>query len=304
MQNRRNFLKQASLLLAGGVVAPQILSSCGGKSASNGAVAEAAGEAAKKHIGLQLYSLRDDINDLGIQKVLEIVSKMGYVNLETAGYSDDGKIYGVDPTEFKKMCSDLGMRVTSAHLTHFLSDDMNKDLVWWNNAIEAHKKAGMKYMVMPVSPINEKASLDDLKRYFGDYFYQIGLAAAGAGIKFGYHNHDYEFKQIDGKLIYDQMLEYSSPDHIFFEMDVYWVKRGGQDPVEYLKKYPKRFPVLHIKDETAIGASGTIDFKPIFDQAYANGMKDWYVEVERYDGTPQEDVQKSYDFLNNAAFVK
>ena len=58
------------------------------------------------------------------------------------------------------------------------------------------------------------------------------------------------------------------------------------------------------KDETAIGASGTIDFKPIFDQAYANGMKDWYVEVERYDGTPQEDVQKSYDFLNNAAFVK
>ena len=87
-------------------------------------------------------------------------------------------------------------------------------------------------------------------------------------------------------------------------MDVYWVKRCGQDPVEYLKKYPKRFPVLHIKDETAIGASGTIDFKPIFDQAYANGMKDWYVEVERYDGTPQEDVQKSYDFLNNAAFVK
>ena len=85
MQNRRNFLKQASLLLAGGLVAPQILSSCGGKSASNGAVAEAAGEAAKKHIGLQLYSLRDDINDLGIQKVLEIVSKLGYVNLETAG---------------------------------------------------------------------------------------------------------------------------------------------------------------------------------------------------------------------------
>ena len=280
MQNRREFLKQASLLLAGGLVAPQLLTSCGGKGASS-----AASETAKKHIGLQLYSLRDDINDLGIQKVLEIVSKMGYVNLETAGYSDDGKIYGLDPAEFKKICNDLGMKPTSAHLSHFIGDDMNKDLAWWNAAIEA-------------------ASMDDLKRYFSDYFYQIGLAAAGAGIKFGYHNHDYEFKQIEGQTIYDLMLENSSPDHIFFEMDVYWVKRGGKDPVEYLKKYPNRFPVLHIKDETAIGASGTIDFKPIFEQAYANGMKDWYVEVERYDGTPQEDVQKSYDFLNNAAYVK
>ena len=90
MQNRRNFLKQASLMLAGGLVAPQLLTSCGG---GNGSAAGAATEAAKKHIGLQLYSLRDDINDLGIQKVLEIVSKMGYVNIETAGYSDDGKIY-------------------------------------------------------------------------------------------------------------------------------------------------------------------------------------------------------------------
>ena len=95
----------------------------------------------------------------------------------------------------------------------------------------------MKYMVMPVSPINEKASLDTLKKYFGDYFYQIGLAAAGAGIKFGYHNHDYEFKQIEGQTIYDLMLENSSPDHIMFEMDVYWVMRGGKDPVEYLNQW-------------------------------------------------------------------
>ena len=301
MQNRRNFLKQASLMLAGGLVAPQLLTSCGG---GNGSAAGSATEAAKKHIGLQLYSLRDDINDLGIQKVLEIVSKMGYVNIETAGYSDDGKIYDVEPGEFKKMCADLGMRCTSAHLSHFMSDDMQADLSWWNKAIEAHKKAGMKYMVMPVSPINEKASLDLLKKYFGDYFYQIGLAAAGAGIKFGYHNHDYEFKQIEGQTIYDLMLENSSPDHVMFEMDVYWVMRGGQNPVDYLKKYPNRFPILHIKDEKAIGASGTMDFKSIFDQAYANGVKDWYVEVERYDGTPQEDVQKSYDFLNSADYVK
>lgn len=288
MTNRREFLKTTAALLAGSMVGGHLLTSCE--------------PAAKKHIGLQLYSLRDDINDLGIQKVLEATAKMGYVNLETAGYGD-GKIYGLAPAEFKKMCNDLGMKPTSAHLSRFIGENINEDLAWWNKAIEAHKEAGMKYMVMPVSPINENASMDDLKRYM-DYFYQIGLAAAGAGIKFGYHNHDYEFKQIEGQTIYDLMLQNSSPDHVFFEMDVYWVKRGGQDPVAYLKKYPGRFPVLHIKDEKAIGASGTIDFQPIFEQAYADGMKDWYVEVERYDGTPQEDVKKSYDFLNKASYVK
>jgi sugar phosphate isomerase/epimerase len=105
---------------------------------------------------------------------------------------------------------------------------------------------------------------------------------------------------------------------------VYWTQRGGYNPVEYLKKYPKRIQVLHIKDETAIGASGTIDFKAIFEQAEANGViKDWYVEVERYDKPSAEeakkiagklkletitnsiaDVQKSYDFLAAAEYVK
>ena len=163
MQNRRNFLKQASLMLAGGLVAPQLLTSCGG---GNGSAAGAATEAAKKHIGLQLYSLRDDINDLGIQKVLEIVSKMGYVNIETAGYSDDGKIYDVEPGEFKKMCADLGMRCTSAHLSHFMSDDMQADLSWWNKAIEAHKKAGMKYMACRYWQQGSRSNASLSLRYF------------------------------------------------------------------------------------------------------------------------------------------
>ena len=92
MQNRRDFLKRASLLLAGGMVMPQLLSSCaGGGSAASG-----------KNIGLQLYSLRDLVKEEGIQKVLETAAKMGYKNLETASY-DNGKIYGVTPSEFKKM---------------------------------------------------------------------------------------------------------------------------------------------------------------------------------------------------------
>ncbi len=292
MTNRRDFLKQASMAVAGGLIGSSLLSSCGG------------GGAPKKHIGLQLYSLREDVKDLGIQEVLKVVAAMGYVNLETAGYGD-GKIYGLAPAEFKKMVDDLGMRVTSAHLGRNISDNRDADMNWWNVAVEAHNAAGMKYMIMPSSPLSgEGATSDNVKRY-ADYFNEIGLIAAGVGIKFGYHNHAFEFEnKIDDVPVYDLLVEWTSPDHVMFQNDVFWTQRGGYNPVDYLKKYPTRIQTLHIKDEKAIGASGTMDFKAIFDQAYANGMKDWYVEVERYDGTAQEDVKKSYDFLASADYVK
>jgi len=289
MTNRRDFLKQASMLVAGGVIGSSIFSSC---------------NPAPKHIGLQLYSLRDDVKELGIKKVLEIVAKMGYVNLETAAYAN-GKLYDTDPAEFKKMVDDLGMKVTSSHLSRNITDDRDADMAWWNKAIEAHAAAGMKYMVMPSSPLKgDNATLDNVKRY-GDYFNEIGMTAITANIAFGYHNHDFEFKnKIDDVPVYDLLLANTNPEHVFFQNDVYWTQEGGYDPVEYLKKFPQRMKVLHIKDAKAIGASGKMDFKAIFEQAYANGMKDWYVEVERYDGTPQEDVKKSYDFLKAAEYVK
>lgn len=289
MANRRDFLKQASMLVAGGVIGSSILSSC---------------SAPKKHIGLQLYSLRDDVKDLGIKKVLEIVAKMGYVNLELADYNN-GKFYGKEPAEFKKMVDDLGMRITSGHLSRFQSDNRDEDMAWWNKATEAYATANMKYMVMPSSPLSgEGATLDNVKRY-GEYFSAIGLITATASIAFGYHNHAYEFEnKIDDIPVYDLLVENTSPRHVFFQNDVYWTQVGGYNPVDYLKKYPERIKTLHIKDVKAIGASRTMDFKAIFDQAYANGVKDWYVEVEEYDGTPQEDVKKSYDFLAAADYVK
>ena len=281
-------------MVAGGVIGSSILSSCNVSKS-------------KKHIGLQLYSLRDDVKDIGIQKVLKIVAGMGYVNLETAGYND-GKIYDVAPSEFKKMVDDLGMKVTSAHLGRNLSDNRDDDLAWWSKATEAHAAAGLKYMIMAWAPLNDPANAtsDNVKKY-GDYFNAIGLITASSSISFGYHNHNFEFEnKIDGSPIYDLMLANTSPDHVMFENDVYWCQKGGGNPVDYLKKYPQRIRLLHIKDETVIGASGTIDFKAIFDQAYANNIKDWYVEVERYDdgSTPQNDVKKSYDFLAAADFVK
>ncbi|MDR0430187.1 MAG: sugar phosphate isomerase/epimerase [Tannerellaceae bacterium] len=292
MQNRRDFLKRASLLLAGGAVMPQLLTSCG----------EAA--APKKHIGLQLYSLREMVKDDGIQAVLETVSKMGYTHVETAGY-DNGKIYGLEPAEFKKIMDDLGMKCTSAHLSQAITKD-NKDevMAWWDRAIEAYNQVGAKYLVQPSITIDSNTTEDDMKMYC-DYFNAVGYKTAAASMAFGYHNHAFEFQHtFDGKFAYDYLLDNVSKQHVFFQMDVYWVMMGGQNPVQYLKDRPTQFKTIHIKDEKEIGASGLMDFQPIFDQMKANNVKDWYVEVEQYtNNNPVESVKQSYDFLAKADYV-
>jgi hypothetical protein len=111
---------------------------------------------------------------------------------------------------------------------------------------------------------------------------KIGEEANKRGIKFGYHNHNMEFAKVPGsdQSYEDFLIANTDPDKVFFQMDVYWITVGGQDPVAYLKKYPDRFKVLHIKDDYVIGESGTIDYKAIFTQFYKNGHQDWFVEME------------------------
>ena len=289
MQNRRNFLKSASMLLAGGLVA-QNFTSCGPK-------------APAKTIGLQLYSLRDFVKENGIQPTLELVAKMGYKNLEAAGY-DNGQLYGMAPKELKKMIEDLGMKMTSSHTGQaYTKETEGEVMAWWDKCIEAHNELGVKYIVQPWLPVNDQTTLDDIKMYC-DYFSTVGYKTASASIAFGYHNHDFEFRKIDDQIIYDFMLNNVSKNHVFFEADVYWIMKGGYNPVDYMKQYADQITVLHIKDEKEIGASGEMDFQAIFEQAKANNIKDWYVEVERYtNNNPVESVQQSFDYLNNAAYV-
>ena len=147
MQNRREFLKNASLLVAGGLLAHNF-SSCAPKAE------------ASKNMGLQLYSLRDYVKDNGIQKTLELVSKMGYKNLEAASY-DNGKLYGVAPKELKKMVEDLGMRMTSSHTGQaFTKEKEGEVMAWWDKAIEAHNELGVKYIVQPWMPVNDQTTLE------------------------------------------------------------------------------------------------------------------------------------------------
>ncbi len=253
-----------------------------------------------KRIGLQLYSLREAMKE-DPEATLAAIAAMGYTELETAGYAD-GKLYGYEPEAFRKIVEDMGMKVSGAHLNFKYTPATEAEaLAWWEKAFDAQVAVGCRYAIQPSMQIGP--TLADLKAYC-DFYNKLGEVANAKGLRFGFHNHAKEFELLEGKMVYDFLLENTDPAKVFFEMDVYWVQKGGCDPVEYLKKYAGRFPVLHIKDESIIGESGQIDFQPIFEAAYAQGMKDYYVEVEKYTLPAEICVQKSFDFLYAAPYVK
>ncbi|NEW81370.1 MAG: sugar phosphate isomerase/epimerase [Mariniphaga sp.] len=260
----------------------------------------------KKDIGLQMYSLRDDLNK-DAKGTIEKMGKIGYTSMEAASF-DNGKFYGMEPLAFKALLEANGMKLVSSHTgANYTGDQASWDaaMIWWDMAIAAHKKAGCKYIVKPSMGEYPYKNLEALKKTC-EYFNAIGEKCNAAGIRFGYHNHSKEFSKITDadELVYDYMLKNTDPKKVTFELDVYWIYKGGQNAVAYFNKYPKRFELLHIKDEKEIGASGLIDFKPIYENKAKAGAKVCFVEVERYDFEPFVSVQKSFDFLNNASYVK
>lgn len=292
--DRREFIKRSMLLTAGTLIGGNLLA----KESPLEALADAA--KSKKVVGLQLYSLRTAMGK-DPAGTLKVVSDMGYGTLETAGYND-GKLYGYSSADFKKMCGDLGMTVTCAHLNQSYTKAREAEVMeWWKKALDSQAEVGCKYVVQPSFRIGN--TLDSIKEQC-DYFNMVGDLANKRGMKFGFHNHAGEFKKIDDKIIYDYMLENTDPEKVMYELDVYWIQQGGYNPVDYINKYGKRIPLLHIKDECAIGESGKIDFEAIYKAAYKNKMQGYYVEVERYTVGPEEDVKRSFEFLNNAKYVK
>ncbi|MDR3129793.1 MAG: sugar phosphate isomerase/epimerase [Tannerellaceae bacterium] len=292
MEKRRDFLKQAGLLAAGGLIAPRWLSSCKGLKEHEG-----------KYMGIQLYSLREMVAKEGIEAAMKLVSKTGFKHVETANY-EEGMIYGFEPAEFRKRVHDLGMSCTSAHVGKMLEAGKEDEVMsWWVGAIEAHAEVGAAHLIFPWMPINAGTTGDDLKRYC-DYFNEIGLLASQVGIAFGYHNHAFEFGMIEGERVFDFLMDHVNREVVQFELDVYWCQEGGGNPVQFLTERGDQINAIHIKDVQEIGRSEKMDFQPIFAQMKTNGIKNWYVEVEEFtDNDAVKGLKESYEFLEKADYV-
>ena len=265
-------------------------------------------EKEKKEVAIQLYSVRDLINNGGdLNKILKDLADMGYTSVEAANYND-GKFYGKTPQEFKQMVETNGMKVLSSHTSHGLSDkelssgDFTEALAWWEQCIADHKAAGMEYIVTPWLGVPK--TLKELQTYC-DYYNEVGKRCNAAGLKYGYHNHAHEFQKVEDKeIMLDYMLQHTNPEYVFFQMDVYWVVRGDNSPVDYFNKYPGRFTMLHIKDHREIGQSGMVGYDAIFKNTDKAGVHHLVAEIEQYSCPVEESVKQSLDYLLEAPFVK
>lgn len=253
----------------------------------------------KKSIGVQLYTVRKEINK-DLIGTLKKVADIGYTSIEPAGYRD-GKFYGKVPKEFKKIANDLGLEVLSSH-NGIRPDHIEK-------IVEDNVSLGVDYTVLPYLGNTQRKTLDDYKK-LAESFNTYGEVCNKAGIKFAYHNHAFEFDVMEDKFPYDVLLEGTDPDLVSFEMDLYWLKKAGKDPIDYFDKYPGRFAMWHVKDMdplsgkyTEVG-SGNIDFKEIFNNPSKSGMQYFFVELDNSERPALESIKISYDYLNGSEFVR
>lgn len=280
MTTRRDFIKTSSIMAAGSMVLP--LSSFSSlKSAP---------------YGLILYTVREDMqkDPMG---TLEKISSIGYEVLEAAGYGDR-KFYGMKPAKFKEAVESFGMKLLSSH--NGVTEDNVKEIA------EDAAEAGLKYVVKPSMTHD---SLDDFKRG-AEMFNKFGEIFNQTGIRFGYHNHSFEFEKMDDVIPYDILLQETDPTLVTMELDLYWITKGGHDPWEYFEKFPGRFELWHVKDmketgkqyETEIG-NGIIDFKKIFFMKKLAGLKNYFVEQDTCrDFSTFESVQISLDYIKKMKF--
>ena len=277
MISRRNFIKTTALTAAASAFFPRFL------------------QAAQKKvdIGLQLYTVRDQLKE-DFTGTLRKLKKIGYTWLEAAGYSD-GQFYGMSPAQFRKAVEDLGMKVISSHAT--FSADKQKE------AIAAHVELGVKYLVYPGFPIPEHKTKDDFIKAAAR-LNAIGAACSKVGITFGYHNHDFEFIEMGDTRGYDFLLNYTEPEMVCFESDIYWMAYAGIDPMTYFGKYPGRFELWHVKDMkdgpdkglTEVG-TGIIPYAELFKSSDPAGMKYFFIEQDDCEMDPIESVEISYQNL-------
>ena len=256
-----------------------------------------------KTVGLQLYTLRDQLPK-DLEGTLKKVADIGYKEVEPFGYSD-GKFFGKTPSEFSALLKSLGLSAPSGHYTTGNAVVMGKGTLTndWKRAVDDAAAIGQKYMVCAYLFEPERKNIDDYKRH-ADLFNKSAEVCRAAGIQFAYHNHDFEFKPVDGQLPYDLLLKQTDPSLVKMELDLYWATFAGQDPVALFKKHPGRFPLWHVKDmektpERAFAEVGTgsIDFQRIFDAKKTAGMTHYFVEQDVCKRPPLEAIAISYKNL-------
>lgn len=282
--NRRLFINRLTLAAAGGL-----------SLYNSNAFARAARKRKLSRIGMQLYTVRREL-EKDFEGTLRKVAALGYKEVEFAGY------FGHKPAEVKSLLKRLKLDAPAAHLPYAeLRDDLRPSL-------DAAQAIGHKYLLLAWTPPEERRTLEQYRR-LADLCNEVGARTRREGIQFAYHNHDFEFAPLEGKVPYDLMLERMDAQLVKLEMDLYWTVKGGAKPAEYFERWPGRFPLLHVKDMDATPrrffadvGRGVIDFKSIFAQSHKAGVRHYFVENDEPAGSPFDSLRVSFDYLRQLEF--
>ena len=293
--SRRNFIRNSAMVAAGVSLFQQ-----------NIFAAVKKGELT----GIQLYSVRTDMkaDPLGTLKQL---SDMGYRHVEHANYANR-KFYGWSVSEFRKILNGFGMSMPSGHTVldakHW--DASKKDFTnEWKYTVEDAAAMGQSFVISPWLEESKRKSMGDLKSFM-EVFNRSGEFCKKFGMKFGYHNHDFEFSEkVEGKVLYDIILAETDPNLVMQQLDIGNMLNGGGKALEVMQQYPGRFESMHVKDEikateghepfeSTILGKGVVPIKAIIDLGRASGTKHFIIEQESYQGkTPMECAEEDINIM-------
>jgi len=299
--SRRTFIKNSALLAAGAALLPEI----------------AFGQSKPSEIiAIQLYSVRDDMqkDPLG---TLNQVAKIGYKHVEHANYVDR-KFYGYTAKEFKKVLTDLGLKMPCGHTVmgkdHW--DAAKKDFSdSWKYTIEDAATMGQKYVISPWMDEKLRSTYDDLLKWL-EVYDKCGDLCKKSGMKFGYHNHWDEFShELNGKKVFDIMMEQMDTKKVVMQLDIGNMYIGGAKALDVVTKYAGKFELIHVKDEipstgnepyeSAILGKGIIQVKEVLDLCRkTGGSKVYVVEQESYQGkAPLACIEEDFNIMKGWGFV-
>ena len=287
MITRRNFLATVGTLAA--------VTAC----RKSGSALQASALATRRRIervGIQLYAVRQEMQR-DMPGTLARIAAIGYREVEFAGY------YRRTPAEVKQLLESNRLAAPSTHVPYEAVRD-NFDRI----ADEA-QAVGHHFLTVPFLGDAERKSVDTWRRVAQE-FNRAGEKARARGLRFAYHNHDFEFTRVDGILPFDLLIAETDPALVSFQMDVYWTVKAGGDPLAYFRKHPTRFSMLHIKDsagppnhaQTDVGA-GTIDFAAILrlDAGQRSSVKHLFVEHDQ-PPDPMLFARNSFDYLSKLEY--
>jgi sugar phosphate isomerase/epimerase len=288
--SRRTFLKNSALAIAATSLSP---------------LASFAEPTARRIVGIQLYTVREDMGK-DPTGTLKQLAAMGYKYVEHANYIDR-KFYGFSAKDFKSLLDSLDLKMLSGHTVmkpeHW--DNTKGDFTdAWKWTVEDAATAGQKYVISPWLDASLRKTYDDTLRYM-DVFNKSGELCKKSGMKFGYHNHDFEFSTIlNNQKLFDIILQHTDPDLVAQQLDMGNLYNGGAIAIAVVMQYPGRFELMHVKDEikatsgsekyeSTILGEGIVNTRQVTDLGKkSGGTHQFIIEQESYQGKVPLDCAK------------